>query len=391
MTSNCDAMLLRACIALLGGAAWTCTLPSSVCAQAAVTQVIATSRLESGLVFTGRRFTQIDGVRELPDGRVIVADSREGIVVIADFVTQQSTRTGRTGNGTGEYLSALALFVWPGSRTALLDGRNSRVLLFDRNGRPDGTIDLGLVETAPGSLSRFVPFASDSRGRFYAAGSSARMGMSGLELADSVAIERWQPESGRLDTAGYLRARSLLDRGGQPGSTKGLGGPALIPFVIGDQVAVDTVGRLAILRWDDFRVDYVLPAGAVSRGPTLPFDSIRVTEVEKRVWREARQVQMCRSVRSPIDEPPTWPEFLPPFLGRPALFAPDGKLWIRRTVPADSPPLYDVVDQNATLAARVELPPRSCVMGFGEKSVYVVTNVAIGSQQLARHQLPVFR
>ena len=47
-------------------------------------------------------FTQIRGVRELADGRVIVSDRLDKGVVVADFTRGTMVKIGRTGSGPAE-------------------------------------------------------------------------------------------------------------------------------------------------------------------------------------------------------------------------------------------------------------------------------------------------
>ena len=49
-------------------------------------------------------FTQIASIRELRDGRVLILDRRDRIVLAVDFHTGKSTTVGREGTGPGEYV-----------------------------------------------------------------------------------------------------------------------------------------------------------------------------------------------------------------------------------------------------------------------------------------------
>lgn len=67
----------------------------------------------------------------------------------------------------------------------------------------------------------------------------------------------------------------------------------------------------------------------------------------------------------PRDPQPRWPEFMPPFLHHTLRFAPDGMLWVRRTVPAYSAPSHDVIDGSGKLVRKVERAKRTRIIGFG--------------------------
>jgi hypothetical protein len=92
-------------------------------------------------------------------------------------------------------------------------------------------------------------------------------------------------------------------------------------------------------------------------------------------------------MRQPYEPPKQWPEFLPPYRGT-GQFAPDGLIWINRMTAADRPPLYDIIDANGKLFERVELPPRTKLVGFGAKSVYLVRFDQDDLQYLQRYALP---
>jgi hypothetical protein len=72
-----------------------------------------------------------------------------------------------------------------------------------------------------------------------------------------------------------------------------------------------------------------------------------------------------------IKDPQSWPEHLPPFLDRALLFAPDGKLWVRRTGPADTRPTYDVIDAQTHVIHRIVVPAHTRLVGFGRDAIYV--------------------
>ena len=71
-------------------------------------------------------FTQIRGVRELADARVIITDRLDKGVVVADFTRNSTTPIGRTGSGPAEYRLPTGLWAMPGDSTLLNDEGNRR-------------------------------------------------------------------------------------------------------------------------------------------------------------------------------------------------------------------------------------------------------------------------
>ncbi len=94
LTARCSA----ACLALALGAS-----PSTA-------QRLPELRLAAPVRFP-EPFTNIRGLVELPDGRVLVSDPTEGSVWALDFSRRTRRDLGRRGEGPGEYLEPDRL--WP--------------------------------------------------------------------------------------------------------------------------------------------------------------------------------------------------------------------------------------------------------------------------------------
>jgi hypothetical protein len=331
-------------------------------------------RLSFDTARVAHEFSSIDGIRELPDGRVLVVDSRDRAVLVADFRTSRVRQVGRSGNGPGEYRAPLSIFAGPGDSSMVFDGGQSALLYIDGSGvfgRQESTASLSA--SGGGTMSRFIPRAVDSTAALYHTETAFRATPQGIGLADSVAIRRWTRSGPSSAPIAYVRVRSASDRGGAVGS----GGT--IPFVVGDQWAVSGDGRIAILRWDEYRVDFVLPDGTRSRGPVLPYERVPVTAEERAEWRRQRPAAA---------EPPRWPDFLPPFLTRSAFFASDGLLWVARTVAAGAPASFDIIDQRGQRVRQVRLEAPGRLLGFGRSYAYVAQTDEDGLETLRRVRVP---
>src|SRR5688500_5465613 len=64
-------------------------------------------------------FSQIASVRELGDGRVLVADPRDKRVLLIDFTSGKAIRVGREGPGPGEYAAPQRIMTLPGDTSAI--------------------------------------------------------------------------------------------------------------------------------------------------------------------------------------------------------------------------------------------------------------------------------
>src|SRR6185503_11441618 len=108
-------------------------------------------------------FSQIRGVRELRDGRVLVSDRLDRGVVVATFGTGDVKPIGRTGRGPTEYSLPTGLFPLPGDSTLLFDEGNSRVAVIG----PDLRIHRSFNIMLPGMGTPMSSRVIDTRGRFY--------------------------------------------------------------------------------------------------------------------------------------------------------------------------------------------------------------------------------
>jgi hypothetical protein len=324
-----------------------------------------------------RGFTKLVGMKELRDGRVILVDEVERLVLILDAELREGKPIGREGAGPGEYIVPSRLFSFVGDSSAVYDSPNNRLLVLTPDGEPGGVLNFfpGL-----GSLK-----GGDGQGRLYSSTSRGTV------------LQRWSPPSPALDTVAVLPPS-----GDEVSGTTG--GMSLSrpedqnPFPPEVQWAVAADGRLAIVHPDPYRVETVGGDGARLGGPEIPVDQIKVTEAHKEQWRErmsrpttAVTVRLGGRGRPAYEstvmyiEPKRWPEHLPPFLRDAATFAPDGRLWVQRTTTADAPLTFDVFDKNCRRVQQITLPHGRRLIGFGKESVYAVVRDDLDLEYLERY------
>ena len=394
-------MLLRPslAIALLLGSG----LPSPTRAQTVRTLTKADAEI-------AEPFTNVGGVRELKDGRLVVIDARDKIVQLVDFKKGTGTKVGREGSGPGEYALPMRLVPLPGDSSGVYDMLNSRLLVVLPNGKPGNFI---VTESAgspggPGGgtmrIGGSAPRFADARGRLYWTGQPFSGGPRDdgpPKSADSVPVIRYDRATKKLDSLGFVRlAKSNVQTSGSQGNMQVRIGVAN-PFSPRDEWTVTPDGRVAILRSPEYRVDWYGPNGKSSAAP-IPYDKIRVNEKHKARWRESRKAQVSlmvsmdngqRSVRSgppPADapDPGNWPDVLPPFLENSVLPAPNGMIWVARTRDAnDETPNYDVIDATGKVAMRVELPVKTRLVGVGNGVIYTVRTDDDDLQYLQRFRI----
>lgn len=333
-------------------------------------------------------YSKIAGVRELKDGTLIVLDGRDLSLHAVSFVARSSRSIGRSGGGPGEYLAPFKLVPLPGDSAALIDAAaRSKLLVITPTAELKGTIRMPQLE----GIS--YPDWSDSRRRFY----SAIPRVTGNQVnQDSALVLRWD-EGGRVDTVAKFRMRATS------GVARSSGPVVQTPFATHDEWVVSPDGRVAVVSPKPFRVTFFEVDGRVKVGPLLTDEAVRVSEEDKREWRELAQRPMLALTSSrggPLSvtwlkpsfrEPKDWPKYLPPFPRGGVRFAPDGLLWVERSTPSGVGPLIDVIDPNGYLITRIELPARTRLLGFGSRSVYLARRDQNDLEWLEKYRLPVIR
>ena len=119
-------------------------------ATPALAQNVPTRALSKPDAEYSEPFTQVTGVRELKDGRLIVIDPRDKTVQVVDMARGTATKLGREGSGPGEYGIPMRLMALPGDTTAISDMLNNRLLLINPNATVGGFVDLNVPPPSGG-------------------------------------------------------------------------------------------------------------------------------------------------------------------------------------------------------------------------------------------------
>ena len=127
----------------------------------------------------GEPFTSISSIRELKDGRVLVADARDKILHLIDLRTGAVTKIGREGAGPGEYALPMRLMALQGDSTGLFDAGNQRYLTVHADGKTGRDFRLEAAAAPAGGeggrggrggmmvMGLAIPRATDARGNVY--------------------------------------------------------------------------------------------------------------------------------------------------------------------------------------------------------------------------------
>jgi hypothetical protein len=117
-------------------------------------------------------FSMISGLRELADGRVMIADPLGQALVVADLEAGVADTIGRVGGGPREYKQPDGVFPLPGDSTLLVDLGNGRLTVIGPDLTFGATTPIAQGEPRPGAgpgggMMIVLPRATDSRGGVY--------------------------------------------------------------------------------------------------------------------------------------------------------------------------------------------------------------------------------
>ncbi len=350
-------------------------------------------------------FSVVSTVRELPDGRVVVADPLGQVVVRLDFDAGAADTVGAVGAGPAEYRQPDAVWPLPNGETLLVDLGNGRLTVLSPELEFGATRPYSLGDISVGQVVLAIPQAVDERGRLYFR--SLGMGMGGMP-PDSGQILRYDMTSEALDTVASFGLQAVVREtsGGLNNQNERI---SQVPLSPGDAWGVAPDGRVAIARSADYHVDWVSGEGTVEGGPAVPYDAISIGRAEREAWADERQetggglsisimmgngqasMVASRGGSSDDDEDLdglAWPEVMPAFYTRPIPVDDLGRAWVRRHVEGGEAAKYDVFDGSGERQFTVRLPVNRRVVGFGAGVLYGVHMDEYGLQTLERYALP---
>ena len=237
-----------------------------------------------------RTMSKIGSIAELPDGRVVVVDEDERLLLLADFDAQRVVQLGRKGAGPREYGGMLGIALpMAGDSIWVTDWANSRFLVISPGGELLGTT----VPLAPGIPPTVS--AADADGHVY--WMTRRAGV------DTQHVRRADPRAGRADSPVRLAVP-------HPQTTKPAhSGPRqneervavatvqINPYQSEDAWGVFPNGDIITVRAKPYHAEIFTRGGDHIGGPEIPFQSIEVSE---RIERSTASRRCHRSFLQPV-------------------------------------------------------------------------------------------
>jgi len=357
-------------------------------------------------------FSAVSGLRELSDGRVIVADATERTLQLVDPQSRSTSPIGRVGGGPLEWQRPTRLYAIGGDTTLLYDAGNRRFLVLGPLAQPVRTMPQQRIESANGPNSTttytIVPRYIDTRGITYLENVVVEFDPVTMRpvAEDSVALLRVARDGRDSETVGWLRTPRLIN------SASIINGSASVsrahPMAARDEWVAFGNGDIAIVRAKPYRVEWIARDGSRVTGPAIDVERLRISDTEKRAINE-RERQRARGSFSVTtasgagDATPRqlqmpnlpditeWPEFKPPFLagGDNVWTAPNGELWVRRTQgDPKAGDLFDVFKHGGIRSHQVRLPVGARLVGFGKAAMYTAVADSFDVLTVRRHPLP---
>jgi hypothetical protein len=353
-------------------------------------------------------FGSIQTVRELPDGRVLVADPLGKALYVVDMDSGQRHTIGREGEGPEEYRQPDAVWPLPGDSTLLVDLGNGRLVAMGPDLGFGPTMPIQVGDFQPGSGNPLVlalPQGVDSQGNIYSR--ETGMGMGG-SYPDSARVLRINRTDNTYQPVATVKIRGVT-QATSGGANDRMVRIAPIPLSPEDSWGVAPDGSVVIARSGDYHLERIAQDGTVTRGQPVSFtpEEIGTPEKEEHLLENGRagggvgvSVQMDgTSIRMGFARGETggrnreldqydWPEKKPPFYSGRIPIDPMGRAWVRRHVDAGEPSTYDIFNSAGARIGSFLLENGNQVVGFGKGSVYVVAFDELDLSYLRRYAMP---
>jgi hypothetical protein len=347
-------------------------------------------------------FSSVRGVRVLPDDRVIVTDGIDNAIYLVDFRAGTRTPLARTGNGPREYRRASLVHPAAGGGFLVADPILRRFLPIGNDGQVDDVVTYPTISREVGvSLSGPDLYTPDTLGNPF--GNVYRAARTpGAANGDSLTLVRLDRTGGRIDTIARLGVPEARCVQPSPGVTN----CRTVHYSPSDLWTVAPDGWVAVVRAIPYRVQWYPPRGAPVNGPLIRFTPIGVPAAEKDSIVEAAHNPRGPSVSMGGVKPgqrstapvPIRSGLEPIILDAKPAFGPyqllltdrAGRVWLQRHRPfgMKGGPVYDIVDRRGILVDRIELPPRTRLVGIDGPWLFVVRVDDDDLQYLQRFPMP---
>lgn len=326
-------------------------------------------------------FTRISSVRELPDGRALVIDSRERTLHLANFANGEVEQLGRAGRGPLEYERPTRLVAVGTDSTLLIDAGTRRWLSL-------AGPHLAITHPASDSVverAGTTIVGADSRGHVLGVVLIDREVVEGDRQRERLAVLRVNRLTAQVETLTTIKGAESNVQSTRNGNvvTRAI---LELALTVPEQALLFPDGWVAIARQRPYRIDWIPPAGARISGAPLPWPDPPVNSAEIEIYRKSLEFDLGRPVPGPITGLP-FVDVVSPF-PRSALHPlPNGQLLVARSKWSGSRGTeYDVIDRRGQLTGQARLPANVRIVGVSAAHVFTVSIDEDGIETLRRHR-----
>ena len=420
----------------------------------ALTPAVAT---DSGVLMS------ISGIRALPGGKVLVDDfTRRRLIVLDSTLAKFTVGADSAAAAKSRYGMQMArLMPFVGDSSVMIDRESQVLVVIDALGNTGRTMappkasDL-LQIAGTGGAPGFDPqgriiYRVSRRGPPGPPPASQTDGSGKIQVnaqPDSAAIVRADFDTRTVDTIATMKipVNKSVSISPSPGSYSVTS--AINPLPSTDDWALLPDGTVAIVRVQDYHIDWRHPDGTVTSTPKMPFDWRRFTLEEKQALLDSvkRQMEDARakaaadaaagigrggpvSVQAPpagrggaggggavsgsapaalpsggpsfafprlpvtMVEPGDLPDYFPPLRQAQAKVDIEGNIWLLPATSSLSTAtqaglVYDVVNRKGEIFERVRLPEKRSLAGFGPDGIVFLSYVPVrGDARLERARI----
>jgi hypothetical protein len=383
-------------------------------------------QLDAATATSAITFQQVQHLRVLSDGRVLVNDPGKRQVIMLDSALANPKVVIDSAGGVNMYgMNAGALIPFAGDTTLFVDRGASAFLVIDPNG-----VVARVLSFPPGNPATYLtnptsygyPAYASNFGIIYRVPmprptiQRPRQGEPEItrKLDDSSVVVAMNMQRRNVDTVSRIATGSTLTMRLSASSTSTNTQTPVFPVF--DDWTVMTDGTLAVLRGREYRIDFYDGEGTRTAGPRLFYpwkqlDDVEKTRIvdsintqrrkqfdemiedmrkqamnpeqkigpggEKIIIVDGMPIRTYGGERMPPPTPPAsvastdLPDYLPAVERGTGSYRADAdnRLWIRPKPAAGAPrnggPVYDVVDRTGALVDRIQLPVGRALVGFG--------------------------
>lgn len=333
---------------------------------------------------------------ELRNGNIVVHDSKEKRIAVADFRTQEQRDVSREGGGPTEFRSVIGMWRTPGDSVQLLDLLQSRMLVLDPTGTARRTLPLPGAGDPMAMMNRPMTRNLDAAGRWYGQAIAIAFEGGKMTMADSALIVRTDPKTMRADTLTKIPTFTSA-----PEFSQTLIRIRVPGFPPQDAWGVYPDGRVIVVRGRNYVPEFFPVGGAARRAAALPYAQMPVTAADKRMIMDSVQRAMEEGMRQAAGmgagagqmprvellEPETWQTQRPAITGDQIRIDPRGRAWVP-VLDRTPGQRYDLIDAEGRVVDAIKLPVKVNLLGFGPNSVYTARTDEDDLMYIRRHPLP---